>query len=186
MQWGRSRPLAERAERADIQTMDIASTITVCAIITLLVFLVWQIVPQKQADSRRAANRCAQCGYDLRASADRCPECGAAILTPLTADEEETGLADDLLASAPIEPRKPGADERMVPACYTSNALEAGFLARVLEHRGITSLVEGQPRPTDYQPPRMRVMVWSDDEEPAKALVEEIGRRQADRNARRG
>ena len=142
----------------------------------------FSILQQSRKERWRDEGRCLHCGYDLRASAGRCPECGAAIPSE-NSEEEEAGLFDDIFATQPIEPRKSSADERMVEVARTSSPIEANFLATLFEHRGIATLIEGQPRPTDYQPAAVRVMVWSEDREPAAALLEEVARRQAARRA---
>jgi hypothetical protein len=165
--------------------MNLPVIIALFALGILVVLVLSLALPQSLKTSRLKARHCVHCGYDLRASADRCPECGNRA--PAAEDEsEEAGLADDFLSAPPIEPRKPLPDERLVSVCTTSNALEANFIAQVLEHRGITTVVEGQPRPTDYQPVTLRVMVWSADKEAAAPIVDEIGRRQAERRAMRG
>jgi len=151
--------------------------------LAIVAVIVWIVVPAAGRERRRQQRRCTKCGYDLRASSERCPECGTPVPPEPAEQDESVGLADDILATQPIEPRRPGDDERTVAVYRTSNPLEAGFFARVLEHRGIKTVVEGQPRPTDYQPPVMCVMVWSGDEEVAKALVAELERRQSERRA---
>lgn len=151
--------------------------------VAIVVVIVWIVLPASARERRRQQKRCMKCGYDLRASSDRCPECGTPVPPEPAAQDESVGLADDILATQPIEPRKPGDDERTIAVYRTSSPIEAGFFAQVLEHRGIKTVVEGQPRPTDYQPPVMRVMVWSGDEEVAMALVAELERRQNERRA---
>jgi hypothetical protein len=50
------------------------------AVIVLVCGFVWSVpavLRDRRASKRRAAGRCADCGYDLRASPVRCPECGA-------------------------------------------------------------------------------------------------------------
>jgi hypothetical protein len=142
----------------------------------------FSILQQSRKDRRLKEGRCLHCGYDLRASTGRCPECGRAIPSE-EAGENQGGLFDDIFAAQPIESRKPSAGERMVEVARTSSPIEANFLATLFEHRGIATLIEGQPRPTDYQPPAMRVMVWSEDREAAAVLLAEVARRQAARRA---
>jgi len=151
--------------------------------LSIVAVIVWIVVPATGRERRRQQKRCMKCGYDLRASSDRCPECGTSVPPEPAEQDESVGLADDILATQPIEPRMPGEGERTIAVVRTSHPLEAGFFARVLEHRGIKTVVEGQSRPTDYQPPQMRVMVWSGDEEVAMALVAELERRQNERRA---
>ena len=145
--------------------------IQLLVIFAIVLVIVWIIVPATGRERRRQQKRCMKCGYDLRASSERCPECGTPVPPEPAEQDESIGLADDILATQPIEPRMPGEGERTIAVVRTSHPLEAGFFARVLEHRGIKTVVEGQSRPTDYQPPQMRVMVWSGDEEVAMAWV---------------
>jgi hypothetical protein len=99
--------------------------------------------------------------------------------------KEESGLFDDIFAMEPVAPRTASPEERLIAAATTSNPIEAGFIVRLLEHRGIAATVEGQPRPTDYQPVKLRVMIWSADEAAATELLAELDRRQQARQAER-
>jgi hypothetical protein len=151
-------------------------------LIIAIMVVTFSMLNQRKTEHLIKEGRCLHCGYDLRASSGRCPECGRDIPSEKS-DEEEGGLFDDIFATQAIEPRRPSPDERMVEAARTTSAVEANFLATLFEHRGIATLIEGQPRPTDYQPPAMRVMVWSEDRAAAQELLDEVARRQAARRA---
>ena len=151
-------------------------------LVIAIIAVAFSILNQRKSEQWVKEGRCLHCGYDLRASSDRCPECGRAIPSE-EAEEQKGGLFDDIFATQPIAPRKPSPDERMVEVVRGSSPVEINFLATLFEHRGIETLIEGQPSPTDYQPPVMRVMVWSEDRPAARELLEEVERRQKARRA---
>jgi hypothetical protein len=53
--------------------------------------------------------------------------------------KEESGLFDDVFAMEPVAPRTASPEERLIAAATTSNPIEAGFIVRLLEHRGIAA-----------------------------------------------
>jgi hypothetical protein len=144
----------------------------------------WSIWRRFTRVDRLEIGACLLCGYDLRSASTVCPECGLPV-PPYEEridleSEAESGVRgwQELVVNGPvIEPRAPGSDERRITIYQTKNYLEAVLLGRKLSASGINCGVQGRQLRRGLLKADLSLVVWSEDAQVAKEMIEELNRR---------
>ncbi len=155
----------------------------------LLTIAVMFVVIRRETQRTAAMKQsllCSVCGYDVRATPDQCPECGCdpSALAGVEAVEfplDPVALQNDWPA-APIRPRIPDPGDEMVvvhsgpaeqPAIWLVEQLRArGVAARHTAGNPVVTATPYSATPYAAQSTFWRVMVWYEDAERARLIVD--------------
>ena len=94
-------------DRFTMTNIRIPHGIVFIALLALPAWDAFRTFRRRRVESRRKANRCVSCGYDLRASPQRCPECGWADSQQTSGAEEADSRSRKTGQGAPAKPRRP-------------------------------------------------------------------------------
>jgi hypothetical protein len=142
----------------------------------LLVGAIYLIVRSFHRSSEPDAEPCESCGYDLRGGHLKCPECGQPTR------QAQRARLKKLLEEWPsngIEPRRPAPHETPVVVFQTVDGRLASLLCDHLLVRGV--FCEMNKPGSSIDPITMqhmiadhRLLVWSEDFEPAKEIIRRL------------